>query len=41
MPLTLKLRTSEPSIRRAILLILLYLILPVQVLLPIDDPDVW
>ena len=34
-------KTSEPSIRGAILLILLYLILPVQALLPIDDPDVW
>lgn len=34
-------RFSERSIRLAILLILLYLILPVQALLPINDPDVW
>ncbi len=41
LPLTLKLKTSEPSIRVALLMVLLYLILPVQALLPIDDPDVW
>jgi hypothetical protein len=41
MPLTLKLRTSEPSIRGAILLILLRLTLPVKALLPINDPEVW
>ena len=32
---------SERSLRLAILMVLLYLILPAQALLPIDDPDVW
>jgi len=32
---------SGGSVRLLILLVLLYLILPVQALLPVDDPDVW
>jgi len=41
LPLTLNLKKSEPSIRIALLMVLLYWILPVHALLPIDDPDVW
>jgi len=41
LPLTLNLKKSEPSIRVALLMVLLYWILPVHALLPIDDPDVW
>ena len=35
------LRRAEQNIRRIVLLVLLYLLLPVQALLPIDDPDIW
>ena len=41
LPLTLNLKKSEPSIRIALLMVLLYWILPVHALLAIDDPDVW
>jgi hypothetical protein len=40
-PPTLNRKFSERSLRLAILMVLLYLILPAQALLPIDDPDVW
>ena len=40
-PPALNRKFSERSLRLAILMVLLYLILPVQALLPIDDPDVW
>jgi len=41
LPLTLNLKKSEPWIRVALLMVPLYLILPVQALLPIDNPEVW
>jgi len=31
----------EETIRRSVLLVLLYLIAPLQAILPIVDPDVW
>ena len=31
----------ERTLRRVALMVLLYSILPVQALLPIDDPDIW
>jgi len=33
--------SSERAFRLTILLVLLYLVLPAQALLPIDDPDIW
>ena len=39
-PPALNRKFSERSLRLAILMVLLYLILPVQALLPIDDPDI-
>jgi hypothetical protein len=40
-PLALHFKTAEPPVRLVLLIVLLFLLLPVQALLPVDDPDIW